>query len=267
MSDPSMLPGGSVLDDDMVPGGTQTKTVIDALLNDSLTTWEMITDAGRGVSSEASMAQLVLGHLALKVNKSYGKNQIGAFAAQVGRAKGSIIKYRRVAEAWPLTVALEYPEASFSILETIAFKELDGKARMDWLQIAVAEDLSVDALTKRILGEEKPHKAPPLVIQAGEVIVMALGGGTNAGYVGLAVDNIQAWKEQAIKLGFLDARGNGVQAKLVLRLPEMKQATSEAEVAAAEVEAEATATTVPAPKRKGDRKKASAAVAEVQPVV
>ena len=81
--------------------------------------WESLADAGRAVMTEMDTGRWLAGDLALRVEKCYGTDALGQYAADIGIASKSTLKdYRAVAARYTKDARAAFPALSWSHYRT-----------------------------------------------------------------------------------------------------------------------------------------------------
>lgn len=81
--------------------------------------WEALADAGRAVMTEMDTGRWLAGDLALRVEKCYGTDALGQYAADIGIASKSTLKdYRAVAARYTKDARAAFPALSWSHYRT-----------------------------------------------------------------------------------------------------------------------------------------------------
>ena len=127
--------------------------------------WESLADAGRAVMTEMDTGRWLAGDLALRVEKCYGTDALGQYAADIGIASKSTLKdYRAVAARYTKDARAAFPALSWSHYRTALRAKDDAE-----LYLVQAQDNGwpVAELNRQIAAAiGKP--APPKLLGSGE---------------------------------------------------------------------------------------------------
>lgn len=127
--------------------------------------WESLADAGRAVMTEMDTGRWLAGDLALRVEKCYGTDALGQYAADIGIASKSTLKdYRAVAARYTKDARAAFPALSWSHYRTALRAKDDAE-----LYLVQAQDNGwpVAELNRQIAAAiGKP--APPKLLWSGE---------------------------------------------------------------------------------------------------
>lgn len=121
--------------------------------------WEALADAGRAVMQHMDTGRWLAGDLALRVEKAYGTDALGKYAADIGIASRSTLKdYRMVAARYQIDVRAAFPALSWSHYRTAMRAGADAEV---WLVQAQDNGWPVAELHRAIaaaIGQPVPPR-------------------------------------------------------------------------------------------------------------
>lgn len=142
--------------------------------------WELAVQTGIVAQENADDSYWIIGRLALRVQKRYGEDTIGKFAAAINVPKGSVTEYRGVCDFWPEHIVKHYrsvcPNVPYTIYREATRLKRDGQdecsaVEMTFIEVASAANWSVTDAREAVAALR--GKPTPEYKKAGEFFAKA----------------------------------------------------------------------------------------------
>jgi hypothetical protein len=150
------------------------------------TDWETLVSVGVQAREAKDNSQWLLGDLAMQVEKSYGKDSLGKFSADIGVNKNTLNRYRSVSKVWK-------PSERVEVLSHRHHMVLSSREdRLEWIEKAAENMWSVEELKIRLTKSEQGIEDK---VKVGSMLLRKDEWETILKWFAMCLDNPEAMKQ------------------------------------------------------------------------